>query len=113
MKYSLLAALLGIFASGALAHSPLENTNPLDQSSIAVAPEELQLNFRGGMRLTRVTATLDDGDALDLDLAGQSGFLSDYSLTFPDQGAGVYVIVWRGLGDDGHAQTGEFTFTVE
>ncbi|WP_411889377.1 copper resistance protein CopC [Yoonia sp. SDW83-1] len=113
MKYFLLAAFLGIFASGALAHSPLENTNPLDQSSIAVAPEELQLNFRGGMRLTRVTATHDDGEAFDLDLAGQTGFVSDYSLIFPDQGAGVYVIVWRGLGDDGHAQTGEFTFTVE
>ena len=113
MKHLLLAALIGVFASGALAHSPLENTNPLDQSSIAVAPEELELNFRGGMRLTRVTAQLDDGEALDLDLADQKGFLTDYSLVFPNQGVGVYVIVWRGLGDDGHAQTGEFTFTVE
>ncbi|MFG5381618.1 copper resistance protein CopC [Yoonia sp. R2-816] len=113
MKHLLLAGLIGMIATAATAHSPLQNTDPVDQSSIAAAPAELQLNFRGGMRLTRVTATHDDGEAFDLDLAGQTGFVSDYSLTFPDQGAGVYVIVWRGLGDDGHAQTGEFTFTVE
>jgi len=28
-------------------------------------------------------------------------------------GAGTYRIEWRGLGIDGHAMQGEFTFTVE
>jgi hypothetical protein len=28
-------------------------------------------------------------------------------------GAGDYVIEWRGLGDDGHPQSGSFTFRVD
>ncbi len=30
-----------------------------------------------------------------------------------DVGAGVYVVEWRGLGSDGHALNGTFSFTVE
>ena len=113
MRQILLAGLIGLYTTASLAHSPLQSTNPLDQSTVVAVPDELILTFRGAIRLTRVTVAIDEGDLLTLDLAGQTSFATDYSFVFPDQGAGTYLVVWRGLGDDGHAQTGEFTFTVE
>ena len=113
MKQVVLAALMMIWAAVVAAHSPLQETNPADQTSLTTAPETLELTFKGAIRLTRVTAAVNDGAPVDLDLEGMTAFTTTFSLSLPDQGTGTYLIVWRGLGEDGHAQMGEFTFSVE
>ena len=50
---------------------------------------------------------------MDMDLGEQSAFTQEFALPMHDMGAGVYVVEWRGLGDDGHALNGTFSFTVE
>ncbi|WP_415401375.1 copper resistance CopC family protein [Tateyamaria sp. SN3-11] len=113
MKYITRAALLLVWATSALAHSPLQATTPADGAAIAQAPSEIVLDFKGNIRLTRVTVAHADQPGADLDLGEVSGFRAGYALPMAPMGAGTYVIEWRGLGDDGHPMNGAFSFTVE
>ena len=112
MKRPLLTSLMVIFATSAFAHSPLEATVPANEAIVAEVPSEITLDFKGNIRLTRVTVTYTESEA-DLDLDGFSGFISDYTIPMQSMGAGAYQIDWRGLGDDGHPMNGTFSFTVE
>jgi len=108
-----LAAVLTLWAGTALAHSPLQSTYPGDGASVAAAPDAFEMVFRGKMRLTKVTLAFGDTAAQDLDLSEHTTFKSRFSLDLPVKGSGVYVIEWRGLGEDGHAQNGTRVFYVE
>jgi len=112
MKKPLLTSLMVLWATSAFAHSPLEATVPANEAFVAEAPSEIVLDFKGNIRLTRVTMTHAAHEA-DLDLGGVSGFISDYTIPMQSMGAGTYQIEWRGLGDDGHPMNGTFSFTVK
>lgn len=113
MKQILLAGLFGIWATSAVAHSPLESTTPLHEAVVAQVPADVLLDFKGAIRLTRVTVTHAETDAIDLDLSGHKGFITDYAIPLEAMGSGAYSIAWRGLGIDGHALDGAFTFVVQ
>ena len=103
--------LLGLSGTAA-AHSPLAKTSPADGATLTAAPAEISFTFKRNLRMTKVTATPAQGDPLTLDLAGQTKFSKDHAVPFSASSAGAYTIEWRGLGDDGHAQKGTFSFTV-
>lgn len=111
MTRPILTGLMLLWASSAFAHSPLEITVPANEAIVAEVPNEIVLDFKGNIRLTRVTMTHAVHEA-DLDLEGFSGFISDYTIPIQSMGAGTYQIEWRGLGDDGHPMNGTFSFTV-
>ena len=113
MKTFLLAGMIGIWATGAMAHSPIEATTPANEATVSEMPTEVLIDFKGDIRLTRVAITHADKHSMDMDLGDQTAFTQKFSLPMHDMGAGVYVVEWRGLGDDGHALNGTFTFTVE
>ncbi len=112
MKKIFLTSLMVVWSTSASAHSLLEATVPAHEAVIAEVPRELILDFKGYIRLTRVTLTHAEQSA-DLDLDGFSGFISNYTIPLESMGAGMYQIEWRGLGDDGHPMNGTFSFTVE
>lgn len=113
MKNTLLAGLLGLWASAAVAHSPLKATTPANATTAVEAPTEILMGFKGNIRLTRVTMTHADHPSVDLDLSGHDGFVTDYTIPMQPMGSGTYVFDWRGLGADGHAVKGSFNFTAE
>ena len=113
MRNIFLAALIGIWATAAVAHSPLEGTTPSNEATLNAMPTEILMNFKGDIRLTRVTVTHSDTRSVDMDLEGQTAFQQEFSLPMNDMGAGNYIIEWRGLGTDGHVLNGSFSFTVE
>jgi methionine-rich copper-binding protein CopC len=113
MKNILLAGTMVFLANGAMAHSPLNTTTPADEATIAAAPSELLLDFKGEVRLTKVSMTHAAEHSVDLDLSGNKGFISDYTVPMESMGNGEYVIDWRGLGKDGHPMKGSFTFNVQ
>jgi methionine-rich copper-binding protein CopC len=113
MKTFLFAGMIGIWATGAMAHSPLDATTPANEATVAEMPTEVLMDFKGDIRLTRVTITHADTHSMDMDLGEQTAFTQEFALPMHDMGAGVYVVEWRGLGDDGHALNGTFSFTVE
>ena len=113
MKTILLAGMIGIWATGAMAHSPLNATTPANEAVVTEMPSEVLMDFKGDIRLTRVAITHAGKHSMDMDIGEQTAFSQEFTLPMHDMGAGVYVVEWRGLGDDGHAMNGTFSFTVE
>jgi copper resistance protein C len=113
MRDFLLAGFLVVWASIATAHSPLKSTTPANDATLTEVPTEIKLNFGNGIHLTRLTVTHATGKKDKLDLGTYSGFTKRYQIPFEAIGVGKYLIEWRGLGNDGHALNGKFSFTVE
>ena len=113
MKAILLAAILALAASPALAHSAVDATAPENGAVLAQAPPHIVLTFAKRVRLTRVRVSHDDGNAVDLDLGGKTAFATRFELPLADMGRGVYRIEWRGLSGDGHAMRRAFAFRVQ
>lgn len=112
MKKLLLAGIIGFWSTSALAHSPLQETTPINEANLEEAPSEVLLKFRADIRLTRVSLSHEEQPSVDLDLAKYIGFVSSFALEIEPSGSGTYVIDWRGLGSDGHALKGSFSFMV-
>ena len=113
MKNFLLSGLIAFWATGAIAHSPLDETTPANKAIVSEMPTEVLMEFKGDIRLVRVAITHASSGSMVMDLGGQTAFTKEFRLPMQDMGAGVYVIKWRGLGADGHALNGTFSFTVE
>ncbi|MCX7560898.1 copper resistance protein CopC [Sulfitobacter sp. F26204] len=113
MKHFLRAAMVGIWATAAMAHSPLDATTPAHDAVIAEMPAEVLLTFKGEIRLTRVSISQAGAEQVDMDLGQQTTFAQEFALPVQDMGAGTYQVEWRGLGADGHVLKGSFSFTVE
>lgn len=106
-------ALTMIFATSAFAHSKVDTTTPADGAAVDSAPAEINMDFANDIRLTRVEMTFEDTPSVPLELGAQTSFGKAFILPLQDMGQGAYRIDWRGLGADGHAMQGAFTFTVE
>ncbi len=113
MKTLTILALLATLATVALAHSRVDTTTPENGATIAEVPSEISFNFADDIRLTRVEMTHQDIHSVPLDIGNQTSFDRLFTLPLEDMGTGAYRIEWRGLGVDGHAMQGEFSFTVD
>lgn len=113
MRNLILIGLICIISTGALAHSKINSTLPVNGATLSQAPEEISFQFGKKIRLTKVDMTHLTHPTVSLDLSGQSGFGNDIVIPFEGMGAGSYRIEWRGLGADGHPVQGEFNFEVK
>ena len=113
MKTILLAGMIGTWAAGAMAPSPLDVTTPANEAIVMQMPTEVLMDFKGDIRLTRVAITHADTRSMVMDLGKQKTFTQEFTLPMHDMGLGTYEVEWRGLGADGHALNGTFSFTVE
>jgi methionine-rich copper-binding protein CopC len=113
MKKLAILVLVSTLATGAFAHSRVDTTTPENGAVIADVPPEISFNFAADIRLTRVDMIHQDHPSVRLDLGDQTSFDQVFTLPFQGMGEDIYRIVWRGLGVDGHAMQGEFTFTVD
>ena len=80
MRRALIAGLLAVAASGALAHSKIGSTVPADGAVLAAMPSEIVLTFSKRLRLTRVRLTREGGPGVDLDLAGRKAFATRFAI---------------------------------
>ena len=113
MKSLIIAAALTIWSGTAMAHSPIERTTPSNEAIVAAEPDMIDMTFKKGIRLTKVSMTHAAHPSVSLDITGTKGFITDYSIPMQKMGTGTYIIKWRGLGKDGHAINGDFSFSVE
>lgn len=91
----------------------MDATTPADGTVLAVPPTEIALNFSDKLRLTKVEASHSSGDTQSIDLDDHKAFSNTFTLPMAPMGAGIYEVEWRGLGVDGHAMRGSFSFEVE
>lgn len=113
MKLIAICAAVLALATGAFAHSKVDTTSPENGSTIAEVPAEVSFDFADDIRLTRVEMVHQDHPPVRLELGGQTGFGRAFTFPLGSMGKGTYRIDWRGLGADGHAMKGSFSFTVD
>ncbi|MCX8955067.1 copper resistance protein CopC [Ruegeria sp. NA] len=113
MKKIITLAIMAAIPSGVLAHSKAEETTPANGATVTSVPAEIGLSFTKDIRLTRIKMAHEEHSAVSLDLGDQTSFSQEFTIPLPGNGTGTYVIEWRGLGKDGHAMQGEFSFSVE
>lgn len=113
MKKLLIALTISVMTTGAFAHSKVDTMTPADGSVVDIVPEFVDLDFSKAIRLTKVEMNYADKHTKVLDLGEQKAFLKKFSVPLVGMGSGAYKINWRGLGEDGHAMKGEFTFEVK
>lgn len=112
MKAILLAGLLSLAATPALAHSDVDATVPENGAVLAEAPPRIVLTFVKRIRLTRLRLSHGDSPAVDIDLGRETSFATRFVVPLPDMGSGLYRIEWRGLSGDGHVMRDAFAFRV-
>lgn len=113
MKTFVFTLLFAAFSTTAHAHSKVDTTSPENGAIVEAVPAEISFNFANDIRLTRVEMTLADHPSVQLNLGDQTRFERIFTLPLENMGLGTYHIEWRGLGVDGHAMQGKFTFVVE
>ena len=128
MLKNFLLTMLIIIPIAANAHSPLSSSSPQDGETLDASPIEIVMDFKSPAKLIKVELMKsksnqgngflgglfggDDGESVPL---GES-FLMSMSkrqiIPMPSFGAGIYLLSWRAMGEDGHVIKGELTFKV-
>ncbi|MCY4101307.1 MAG: copper resistance protein CopC [Rhodobacteraceae bacterium] len=98
--------------SQALAHFDIEMTIPDNEAILEEVPETITIQMTNKIRLIKVEIQHEDHAIIEIDISEYKEFQTEFTLPIESQGAGVYGIFWRALGDDGHPVKGSFTFTV-
>ena len=116
-KIQLWSCVLGVMVllsspyTSVLAHSDMAETTPAHKSTVA-PPKHISIEFSDRIKLTKVVLIKIGGDSYPIKAPRRLM----HKFTAPLDtvlSAGDYKIQWRGLGVDGHATKGEFTFTVK
>ncbi len=99
-------------APTASAHDELTGTAPADASTVATAPDSVVLHFTEPP-LTIGLAVKVTGPAGDVQQGAARVDGNDVvQALLPAAPAGAYRVAWRVTADDGHASSGELTFTA-
>ncbi len=113
MKKFILIMALTLIPDVVLAHSDMQMTTPEDGTILTEVPVEIGFNFTDKLRLTAVKARHSGGETQVINLEDHKSFQAEFTLPLQPMGAGLYYVEWRGLGMDGHAMQGTFSFEVE
>jgi methionine-rich copper-binding protein CopC len=109
-------ALLLLWPVAGWAHAYLVRSAPAARTTVARAPERVQLWFNERLEpaYSRLSVWDRDGKRVDAaDVAVAAGEPTRLSVGVPALPAGAYTVKYRVLSVDGHVVEGEFVFTVK
>ena len=96
------------------AHNSLDSSNPVDGSTLDVAPATWSLMFKKEVPLASASAEIVGSDGVRIALAPPTYGATTNSIVFslPPNLTGVNTARWRLVGVDGHVISGRVAFTV-
>ena len=117
MKLHRIAALGSLVVAlaatpAALAHTPVHHTSIADKASLATAPPIFTVAFEGKTGLASVSLTEASGKAVPLAYKPPSDPAGSFTIPLPRLAKGSYVLMWRTIGEDGHAMSGKVSFII-
>ncbi|HZY44863.1 MAG TPA: copper resistance protein CopC, partial [Anaerolineae bacterium] len=118
LKSSLLIVLITslIFTGVALAHADLLRSDPVENSTLDIAPSQINLWFSEPVEpaFSQITVLFEDGSTVDAgDTMVSSSDPTQVGVSLTDQRQGTYIVSWRVLSSaDGHITSGAFVFSV-
>ncbi len=107
----LIALLLSLAATAALAHAHLQKAVPANGAVVSTAPASVLLSFSEAARVTACWLQKAGGPKEKINVPAASA-ARELSIPMPQLSPGAYVLSWRVIGDDGHVVPGEIRFTV-
>lgn len=108
----LVGVLIASLVSGpALAHSELRASTPASGAVLACAPQQIELQFNEGVRLTALRLHRVDGAEVELPRR-QIQERSMETIPLPPLEPGAYRADWRIISADGHPVGGAVTFQI-
>lgn len=101
-----------LFATSALAHSPIKQTNIEAGSRHEQAPDNFEFSFGKAVGLAKIALTQVDGDEIDLAFEKSKIMQKAFSVPLPKLDEGHYLITWSAVANDGHVMKGEVNFVI-
>lgn len=111
----MVVVLLGLgWASGALAHTFLVNTDPRPGTRFTAAPQVVSMQFSAAVDRRGATVSVQKvgSPAVRLDLLRPGTGGQTLIAPLPVLRPGVFVVSWAVMSDDGHPSRGTFAFAV-
>lgn len=102
----------GLFATPALAHSPIKQSNIEAGSHHELAPDNFAFSFGKAVGLAKITLTQVDGDEINLAYEKPKAMQKAFSVPLPKLNEGHYLITWSAVASDGHVMKGEINFVI-
>ena len=103
-------------AGQALAHARLKGATPAVNSTVAMAPSELDLDFSEDLDLKFSGVKVSGPDKTAITTGDAMLMNKNTTLMVPlsgKLGAGTYTVDWHALSADGHKTHGSYKFTVK
>ena len=112
-----LATIVAFALAGqALAHARLKGATPAVNSTVAMAPSELDLDFSEDLDLKFSGVKVSGPDKAAITTGDAMLMNKNTTLMVPlsgKLGAGTYTVDWHALSADGHKTHGSYKFTVK
>lgn len=107
-------ALLGGFASAAVAHDEATGTTPEDGATLETVPETITIEFSNAPIALGAVVTIKDAEGVDhavgeVEVDGNAAVQA----MDPNAPAGTYTVAWRVVSSDSHPIEGTFEFAVQ
>jgi methionine-rich copper-binding protein CopC len=111
---ALLLALGAVIALpvGVAAHAEFERSNPEDGETVQGSPNVIRAVFSEALGDGSEMSLLDEGGETIATGGIDPANASNLRIDPPDLDPGDYEVQWKAFADDGHLETGTFTFTV-
>jgi methionine-rich copper-binding protein CopC len=112
----IVVGFLGMGAANAFGHAELKTSVPQKNAVLKTAPTEVSIEFTEELnaQLSRIVVNDAKGQQVDKgDGHIDAGDAKHLTVDLSPLGAGAYQVVWTSVSaDDGHKESGKFTFTV-
>ena len=108
----LAVSLLLVMPAAVAAHAEFERSSPADGETVQGSPRVIRAFFSEGLADGSEMALLDEAGTTIADGTIDPANPSRMRIDPPELEPGDYEVQWKAFADDGHLETGTFTFTV-
>ncbi len=113
MRAAVVASLVGVAGSALTAHAKLQKTEPAANTTVTKAPSQISVTFSeapdAAVSKLSIKGPTDKVSLVKTHVMGKQ-LMATVQGQMTD---GVYTVSWQTAGDDGHAQKGDFAFTLK
>jgi len=111
--FPLLLLTASLWSPVIFAHSEQSASVPAHGAQLAAPPEMIEIRFDDAMRIISVALTSASGDEYSVESLSGRAATETLQVNPPELPAGDYIFEWRGIARDGHAMSGELSFSVQ
>ncbi len=89
----------------------VSGTEPSNGAELTTPPRTIGVSFIMPMRITVLKLTTETGETIPVEL-GQQKAARKFAVSIPALEPDIYSVEWQARGQDGHAMSGSFEFSV-